>query len=78
MVSICKFVKDINNKYLNFFEMINFGIMFLLIEGFYFEVVRNVIFFDSLRCDENIVVVGLLILFVLLNLLFVGFKILNI
>ncbi|HEM4811375.1 TPA: DNA recombination protein RmuC [Streptococcus suis] len=73
-----RFAKDIQSKYLNPPETTNFGVLFLPTEGLYSEVVRNPIFFDELRRQENIVVAGPTTLSALLNSLSVGFKTLNI
>lgn len=76
--AIKRFAKDIQSKYLNPPETTNFGVLFLPTEGLYSEVVRNPIFFDDLRRQENIVVAGPTTLSALLNSLSVGFKTLNI
>ncbi|NQN49524.1 DNA recombination protein RmuC [Streptococcus suis] len=76
--AIKRFAKDIQSKYLNPPETTNFGVLFLPTEGLYSEVVRNPIFFDELRRQENIVVAGPTTLSALLNSLSVGFKTLNI
>ncbi|WP_449452149.1 DNA recombination protein RmuC [Streptococcus suis] len=78
LVAIKRFAKDIQSKYLNPPETTNFGVLFLPTEGLYSEVVRNPIFFDDLRRQENIVVAGPTTLSALLNSLSVGFKTLNI
>ncbi|HEL1647884.1 DNA recombination protein RmuC [Streptococcus suis] len=78
LAAIKRFAKDIQNKYLNPPETTNFGVLFLPTEGLYSEVVRNPIFFDDLRRQENIVVAGPTTLSALLNSLSVGFKTLNI
>lgn len=78
LVSVKRFAKDIQSKYLAPPATTNFGIMFLPTEGLYSEVVRNPAFFDSLRRDEQIVVAGPSTLSALLNSLSVGFKTLNI
>ncbi|HEM3216826.1 TPA: DNA recombination protein RmuC [Streptococcus suis 2524] len=78
LVAIKRFAKDIQSKYLNPPETTNFGVLFLPTEGLYSEVVRNPIFFDELRRQENIVVAGPTTLSALLNSLSVGFKTLNI
>lgn len=52
LVSVKCFVKDIRNKYLVLFWIINFGVLFVLIEGFYLEIVCNLVFFDDLRWEE--------------------------
>ncbi|CYU42943.1 DNA recombination protein RmuC [Streptococcus suis] len=78
LAAIKRFAKDIQSKYLNPPETTNFGVLFLPTEGLYSEVVRNPIFFDELRRQENIVVAGPTILSALLNSLSVGFKTLNI
>ncbi|HEL9633501.1 TPA: DNA recombination protein RmuC [Streptococcus suis] len=78
LAAIKRFAKDIQNKYLNPPETTNFGVLFLPTEGLYSEVVRNPIFFDELRRQENIVVAGPTTLSALLNSLSVGFKTLNI
>ncbi|HEM2581916.1 TPA: DNA recombination protein RmuC [Streptococcus suis] len=78
LAAIKRFAKDIQSKYLNPPETTNFGILFLPTEGLYSEVVRNPIFFDELRRQENIVVAGPTTLSALLNSLSVGFKTLNI
>lgn len=78
LAAIKRFAKDIQSKYLNPPETTNFGVLFLPIEGLYSEVVRNPIFFDELRRQENIVVAGPTTLSALLNSLSVGFKTLNI
>lgn len=75
---IKRFAKDIQSKYLQPPQTTNFGILFLPTEGLYSEVVRNPIFFDELRRQENIVVAGPSTLSALLNSLSVGFKTLNI
>ncbi|WP_019785283.1 DNA recombination protein RmuC [Streptococcus sobrinus] len=77
LVSIKRFAKNIQKKYLKPPETTNFGIMFLPTEGLYSEVVRNSAFFDGLRREENIVVAGPSTLSALLNSLSVGFKTLN-
>lgn len=76
--AIKRFAKDIQSKYLNPPETTNFGVLFLPTEGLYSEVVRNPIFFDDLRRQENIVIAGPTTLSALLNSLSVGFKTLNI
>ncbi|HFR3342013.1 DNA recombination protein RmuC [Streptococcus suis] len=78
LAAIKRFAKDIQSKYLNPPETTNFGVLFLPTEGLYAEVVRNPIFFDDLRRQENIVVAGPTTLSALLNSLSVGFKTLNI
>lgn len=78
LAAIRRFAKDIQSKYLNPPETTNFGVLFLPTEGLYSEVVRNPIFFDELRRQENIVVAGPTTLSALLNSLSVGFKTLNI
>ncbi|AWX96296.1 DNA recombination protein RmuC [Streptococcus suis] len=78
LAAIKRFSKDIQSKYLNPPETTNFGVLFLPTEGLYSEVVRNPIFFDDLRRQENIVVAGPTTLSALLNSLSVGFKTLNI
>lgn len=78
LATIKRFAKDIQSKYLNPPETTNFGVLFLPTEGLYSEVVRNPIFFDELRRQENIVVAGPTTLSALLNSLSVGFKTLNI
>ena len=78
LAAIKRFAKDIQSKYLNPPETTNFGVLFLPTEGLYAEVVRNPIFFDELRRQENIVVAGPTTLSALLNSLSVGFKTLNI
>ncbi|NQK93004.1 DNA recombination protein RmuC [Streptococcus suis] len=78
LAAIKRFAKDIRSKYLNPPETTNFGVLFLPTEGLYSEVVRNPIFFDDLRRQENIVVAGPTTLSALLNSLSVGFKTLNI
>ncbi|NQG98377.1 DNA recombination protein RmuC [Streptococcus suis] len=78
LATIKRFAKDIQSKYLNPPETTNFGVLFLPTEGLYSEVVRNPIFFDDLRRQENIVVAGPTTLSALLNSLSVGFKTLNI
>ncbi|MEW4355009.1 DNA recombination protein RmuC [Streptococcus pneumoniae] len=76
--SIKRFAKDIKGKYIAPPHTTNFGILFLPTEGLYAEVVREPIFFDSLRREEQIVVAGPTTLSALLNSLSVGFKTLNI
>ncbi|MCQ8266877.1 DNA recombination protein RmuC [Streptococcus suis] len=78
LAAIKRFAKDIQSKYLNPPETTNFGVLFLPTEGLYSEVVRNPVFFDELRRQENIVVAGPTTLSALLNSLSVGFKTLNI
>ncbi|HFI0119195.1 TPA: DNA recombination protein RmuC [Streptococcus suis] len=78
LAAIKRFAKDIQSKYLNPPETTNFGVLFLPTEGLYSEVVRNPIFFDDLRRQENIVVAGPTTLSALLNSLSIGFKTLNI
>ncbi|MFM0761968.1 DNA recombination protein RmuC [Streptococcus suis] len=78
LAAIKRFAKDIQSKYLNPPETTNFGVLFLPTEGLYSEVVRNPIFFDELRRQENIVVAGPTTLSALINSLSVGFKTLNI
>ncbi|CYW71221.1 DNA recombination protein RmuC [Streptococcus suis] len=78
LAAIKRFAKDIQSKYLNPPETTNFGVLFLPTEGLYSEAVRNPIFFDELRRQENIVVAGPTTLSALLNSLSVGFKTLNI
>ncbi|MFI3160475.1 DNA recombination protein RmuC [Streptococcus suis] len=78
LAAIKRFAKDIQSKYLNPPETTNFAVLFLPTEGLYSEVVRNPIFFDELRRQENIVVAGPTTLSALLNSLSVGFKTLNI
>ena len=78
LAAIKRFAKDIQSKYLNPPETTNFGVLFLPTEGLYSEVVRNPIFFDDLRRQENIVIAGPTTLSALLNSLSVGFKTLNI
>ncbi|HEM4710146.1 TPA: DNA recombination protein RmuC [Streptococcus suis] len=78
LAAIKRFAKDIQSKYLNPPETTNFGVLFLPTEGLYSEVVRNPIFFDELRRQENIVVAGPTTLSALLSSLSVGFKTLNI
>ncbi|AWL26832.1 DNA recombination protein RmuC [Streptococcus suis] len=78
LAAIKRFAKGIQSKYLNPPETTNFGVLFLPTEGLYSEVVRNPIFFDDLRRQENIVVAGPTTLSALLNSLSVGFKTLNI
>ncbi|MTV72928.1 DNA recombination protein RmuC, partial [Streptococcus pneumoniae] len=56
----------------------NFGILFVPTEGLYSEIVRNPVFFDDLRREEQIIVAGPSTLSALLNSLSVGFKTLNI
>ena len=77
LAAIKRFAKDIQSKYLNPPETTNFGVLFLPTEGLYSEVVRNPIFFDDLRRQENIVIAGPTTLSALLNSLSVGFKTLN-
>ena len=52
--------------------------LFVPTEGLYSEIVRNPIFFDGLRREEQIIVAGPSTLSALLNSLSVGFKTLNI
>ena len=78
LAAIKRFAKDIQSKYLNPPETTNFGVLFLPTEGLYSEVVRNPIFFDDLRRQENIVIAGPTTLSALHNSLSVGFKTLNI
>ena len=78
LAAIKRFAKDIQSKYLNPPETTNFGVLFLPTEGLYSEVVRNPIFFDDLRRQENLVIAGPTTLSALLNSLSVGFKTLNI
>ena len=78
LAAIKRFAKDIQSKYLKPPETTNFGVLFLPTEGLYSEVVRNPIFFDDLRRQENIVIAGPTTLSALLNSLSVGFKTLNI
>lgn len=78
LAAIKRFAKEIQSKYIHPPETTNFAVLFLPTEGLYSEVVRNPIFFDELRRQENIVVAGPTTLSALLNSLSVGFKTLNI
>ena len=70
--------RDIKSKYLAPPRTTNFGVLFVPTEGLYSEIVRNPIFFDGLRREEQIIVAGPSTLSALLNSLSVGFKTLNI
>lgn len=76
--SIKRFAKDIKSKYIAPPRTTNFGVLFVPTEGLYSEIVRNPIFFDDLRREEQIIVAGPSTLSALLNSLSVGFKTLNI
>ena len=78
LASVKRFAKDIKSKYLAPPRTTNFGVLFVPTEGLYSEIVRNPIFFDGLRREEQIIVAGPSTLSALLNSLSVGFKTLNI
>ena len=78
LASVKRFAKDIKSKYLAPPQTTNFGVLFVPTEGLYSEIVRNPIFFDDLRREEQIIVAGPSTLSALLNSLSVGFKTLNI
>ena len=78
LASVKRFAKDIKSKYLAPPRTTNFGVLFVPTEGLYSEIVRNPIFFDDLRREEQIIVAGPSTLSALLNSLSVGFKTLNI
>ena len=78
LVSVKRFAKDIRNKYIAPPRTTNFGVLFVPTEGLYSEIVRNPVFFDDLRREEQIIVAGPSTLSALLNSLSVGFKTLNI
>ncbi len=78
LASVKRFAKDIKSKYIAPPRTTNFGILFVPTEGLYSEIVRNPVFFDDLRRDEQIIVAGPSTLSALLNSLSVGFKTLNI
>ncbi|COO39271.1 competence-induced protein Ccs50 [Streptococcus pneumoniae] len=78
LASVKRFAKDIKSKYIAPPRTTNFGILFVPTEGLYSEIVRNPVFFDDLRREEQIIVAGPSTLSALLNSLSVGFKTLNI
>ena len=78
LASVKRFAKDIKSKYIAPPRTTNFGVLFVPTEGLYSEIVRNPIFFDDLRREEQIIVAGPSTLSALLNSLSVGFKTLNI
>lgn len=78
LASVKRFAKDIKSKYIAPPRTTNFGVLFVPTEGLYSEIVRNPIFFDGLRREEQIIVAGPSTLSALLNSLSVGFKTLNI
>lgn len=78
LASVKRFAKDIKSKYLAPPRTTNFGVLFVPTEGLYSEIVRNPVFFDDLRREEQIIVAGPSTLSALLNSLSVGFKTLNI
>lgn len=78
LASVKRFARDIRNKYIAPPRTTNFGILFVPTEGLYSEIVRNPVFFDDLRREEQIIVAGPSTLSALLNSLSVGFKTLNI
>ena len=78
LASVKRFAKDIKNKYIAPPRTTNFGVLFVPTEGLYSEIVRNPVFFDDLRREEQIIVAGPSTLSALLNSLSVGFKTLNI
>ena len=72
--SVKRFAKDIKSKYIAPPRTTNFGVLFVPTEGLYSEIVRNPVFFDDLRREEQIIVAGPSTLSALLNSLSVGFK----
>ena len=74
LASVKRFAKDIRNKYIAPPRTTNFGVLFVPTEGLYSEIVRNPVFFDDLRREEQIIVAGPSTLSALLNSLSVGFK----
>lgn len=78
LASVKRFARDIRNKYIAPPRTTNFGVLFVPTEGLYSEIVRNPVFFDDLRREEQIIVAGPSTLSALLNSLSVGFKTLNI
>jgi len=73
-VSITRFAKDINEKYLDPPFTTDFAIMFLPIEGLYAEVVRNTDLIEQLQRKYKIIVTGPTTLAAILNSLQMGFK----
>ena len=58
LASVKRFAKDIKSKYIAPPRTTNFGVLFVPTEGLYSEIVRNPIFFDDLRREEQIIVAG--------------------
>lgn len=72
--SIKKFAKDIRDKYIEPPSTMDFGILFLPIEGLYAEIVRQPALFETLQRDYRIIVAGPTTLAAFLNSLQMGFK----
>ena len=58
LTSVKRFAKDIKSKYIAPPRTTNFGVLFVPTEGLYSEIVRNPVFFDDLRREEQIIVAG--------------------
>ncbi|WP_366920398.1 DNA recombination protein RmuC, partial [Streptococcus pneumoniae] len=55
LASVKRFARDIRNKYIAPPRTTNFGVLFVPTEGLYSEIVRNPVFFDDLRREEQII-----------------------
>ncbi|MBJ6745715.1 DNA recombination protein RmuC [Streptococcus sp. 121] len=71
------FARDIKTKYIAPPRTTDFGILFLPTEALYAELVRDPLFLDQLRKEEQVVLAGPSTLAALLNSLAVGFKTLH-
>ncbi|MEW6026369.1 MAG: DNA recombination protein RmuC [Planctomycetota bacterium] len=66
--------KDIRNKYLDPPHTVDFGILFLPIEGLYAEVLRRPGLFELLQRDYHVTIAGPTTLAAILNSLQIGFR----
>ena len=73
-ISVKKFAKDIQQKYIDPPNTTDFGIMFLPFEGLYAEVVRQPDLIAQLQREHKIIITGPTTLAAMLNSLQMGFK----
>jgi len=66
--------KDIREKYINPPQTVDFGIMFLPMEGLYAEIARRTDLLDTIRREHNVVIAGPSTFAALLNSLQMGFR----
>lgn len=75
-IKVC--AKDIRDKYINPPQTVDFGIMFLPMEGLYAEIARRTDLLDTIRREHNVVIAGPSTFAALLNSLQMGFRTLTI